>query len=243
MVRSDRLDAVVWDALCEWLQEPEVLRAELDVLNGTTSGIWDVEGKEAERLRASKVEWERQIQRLLDAYQAGAIQMAELKERRSDLASRIHVTEIRLDELETANRQRIKVDDLLGSVEAFAQKLRQRLEDLSFEERRQVVLLLIERVVIRGEEITIEHVVPLEGRFSGLRLDHRGRERASQGALRPRERAERRRGAGDNAPSALDDGRGVCRGDGAPAARREGQSALDHAHPIGQENEITGSMI
>ena len=185
MVRSDRLDAVVWDALCEWLQEPEVLRAELDVLNGTTSGIWDVEGKEAERLRASRGEWERQIQRLLDAYQAGTIQLSEFKERRSDLESRTQATEARLEELEIANRQRVKIDDLLESVEAFAQRIRHGLEDLSFEERRQVVLLLIERVVIRGEDVTIEHVVPLEGRFSGLRFDYRGRERSSEGPMGP----------------------------------------------------------
>ena len=172
-VRSDRLDTVVWDALCQWLQDPEVLRAELDVLNGTSTGMWDVEGKEAERLRSSRDEWERQIQRLLDAYQAGGIQLSELKERRSDLEARIQATERRLEELEVANRQLVKIDDLLESVDTFAQRLREGLEHLSFEERRKVVRLLIERVVVRGEEVTIEHVVPIEGRFSGLRLDRR----------------------------------------------------------------------
>jgi len=172
-IRSDRLDVVVWDALCQWLQEPEVLRAELEVLNATPSGMWNAEGKEAERLRTSMREWERQVQRLVDAYQGGAIQLSELQERRRDLESRIEAAMTRLDELEVMNRQRVKLDDLMESVETFVKRLREGLEKLSFEERQRIVRLLVERVVIKGEEVTIEHVIPLEGRFSGLRLDYR----------------------------------------------------------------------
>ena len=86
-----------------------------------------------------------------------------------------------MEELEIVNRQHVKLDDLLESVDAFAQRLRQGLENASFEERRQVVCLLIERVVVRGEDVTIEHIVPLKGRFSGLRLDHKGHVQDPQG--------------------------------------------------------------
>ena len=56
--------------------------------------------------------------------------------------------------------------DLLSS-------LRDGMHTLSFEERQRVIRLLVERVVVNGDSVTIEHVVPITGRFSGLNINGR----------------------------------------------------------------------
>jgi hypothetical protein len=51
-------------------------------------------------------------------------------------------------------------------LEAFAAAIRDGLEALDFAGRQRLVRLLVERVIVLGEDVTIEHVVPLSGRFA-----------------------------------------------------------------------------
>lgn len=168
-VRCGELDRVVWEALCEWLQQPEVLRTELEALESVPAGSQDVLVQEAERLQMSVKVWEQQVQRLVDAYQGGAVRLDELWERRREIEKRIEAVRRRLGDIDSVRRQKVKTDDLLKSVDAFAATLRDGLDRLTFEERQRVVRLLVERVVVRNGDVTIEHIVPLTGRYSGLR--------------------------------------------------------------------------
>lgn len=67
---------------------------------------------------------------------------------------------------------------------AFAATLRLGFDRLTFAERQQLVRLLIERVVVTGERVTIEHAVPLTGRFRRLRPHDRA---GQQGVQAPHE--------------------------------------------------------
>lgn len=172
-VRADRLDAVVWDALTEWLRTPQVLQAELETLQDVPAGTADPEARESERLRATIQGWDRQVERLVDAYQSGAIEVDQLKTRRADLEARAATARTRLQDLELLRHRRVKVDQLVADVDDFAAALRAGLDAMPFEDRQRLVRLLVERVVVKDGDVTIEHVVPLSGRFSGLRLHHR----------------------------------------------------------------------
>ncbi len=176
-VRADRLDAAVWASLCEWLRDPDVLRAQLDALTSSRSTASTPGSQEEER--SSKVirDTTKQIDRLIDAFQEGVINVAELRTRRESIEKRVADARARLSELETLRRQEVKVTDLLQDVDAFAATLRSGLNNISFDERRRIALLLIDRVVVKADEeekrttVTIDHVVPLKGRFCGLRQD------------------------------------------------------------------------
>jgi site-specific DNA recombinase len=172
-VRSDRLDAVVWDSLREWLREPEVVRAELEALPAATHESRDLLEREIERLNASVQAWGRQSQRLLDAYQAGAIELSDLEARMEDLKRRIESARTRSAELRKQRARGFKGDEVFKSLEALTQTLRDGMDAMTFAERQRLVRLLVERVVVNGEDVTIEHVVPLKGRFSDLRLGYR----------------------------------------------------------------------
>ena len=75
---------------------------------------------------------------------------------------------------------------------AFAATLRSGLAHLDFAGRQRLVRLLLERVVITGDHVAIEHVIPLSGRFAGLRLRDR---RVGLSALwRPHARGGHHRG-------------------------------------------------
>jgi hypothetical protein len=60
------------------------------------------------------------------------------------------------------------MERLGAEFEAFAAAIRDGLEALDFAGRQRLVRLLVERVIVLGEAVTIEHAVPLSGRFLPL---------------------------------------------------------------------------
>jgi site-specific DNA recombinase len=59
-------------------------------------------------------------------------------------------------------------------IATFAKTLRNGFDKLDFAERQRLVRLLLERVVVSGDKVTIDHAIPLSGRFGGLRQGDRG---------------------------------------------------------------------
>ena len=171
LVRSDWLDEAVWSAVSGWLQKPDILRAELNTILSVPDQAGEQLSGEWNRLETAISRFERQETRIVDAYQTGIIEMKELKERKDSLSSGISEAKKRLEELSDVRRIHLNAERVLASMEEFAAGLRSGLETLSFEEKRKVMELLVERIVVKGKEVTIEHVVPLQGRFSVLSLD------------------------------------------------------------------------
>ena len=66
------------------------------------------------------------------------------------------------------------MERLGAELKAFAAAIRDGLEALDFAGRQRLVRLLVERVIVQGEDVTIEHAAPLSGRFCRLRPDDRG---------------------------------------------------------------------
>ncbi|MHB1916510.1 MAG: hypothetical protein ACYCPN_04755, partial [Thermoplasmata archaeon] len=60
---------------------------------------------------------------------------------------------------------RARVEETCREVETFCARLREGLDRLTFEERVKVVRWLIERVVVKDGEVTVEHIIPLTGRY------------------------------------------------------------------------------
>ena len=66
---------------------------------------------------------------------------------------------------------------MVESIQDLCQRVRQSLEGASFEQKRQIVELLIDRVVVTNGEVEIRYVIPLSAkgehvRFSHLRSDY-----------------------------------------------------------------------
>ena len=66
---------------------------------------------------------------------------------------------------------------MVQSIEAFCQRVQQGLAQATFEQKRQLIELLVDRVVVTGEEVEIRYVIPLSPkseqiRFCHLRLDY-----------------------------------------------------------------------
>jgi len=163
-VRVPSLDGLVWEAIVKLLEDPRVIReAFLQVQKAERAG----DGPLQERIKLIEgliQKIRRQIQRLIDAYAAGVIELGELRERREQMEARTLHLRRELAGLREQQRRRVEEREVLQSLEAFRKSIGKGLRGLGFEERRQLVELLIEEVEVTGREVQIKHIVPLARR-------------------------------------------------------------------------------
>ena len=66
---------------------------------------------------------------------------------------------------------------MADSIEDFCERVRGGLAEATFEQKRELVELLIDRVIVSGEEVEIRYVIPTDPsseqvRFCHLRSDY-----------------------------------------------------------------------
>lgn len=161
-VRADRLDEVVWQAVTQLLQKPEVM-PQLHQ-QWATAKSQNLSGLEAQQMQLQQrcTRLERQDQRLLDAYQSDAINLAELQARRQKLATERQQIEQEMRTLAETRQQTVHWQAVIGNAETFRRLLGDNLTRLSFEERQTVAQCLIKKVIVTGEDVDIHFVLPFE---------------------------------------------------------------------------------
>jgi site-specific DNA recombinase len=147
-LRGDVVEPLVWQELAKLLRDPQRLQEAWHALQAeqATSG-------EVQRWQHRQALIRKQRQRLLDAYQAGALPLEELIERQNPLDVELQELHKRLTcASQTAPRE--------ISLETFTQRIEQALAASDVETRQEVLRLLIERIVVTDEALTVQHIVP-----------------------------------------------------------------------------------
>lgn len=175
-IPAAQLDDLVWQDVCAILTHPECLTAALQRAQG---GCWLPQELHARRenLRKARVSIEHQMERLTDAYLAQVLELEEYKRRRQELEQRLQALGEHVRQLEASVGRHDELATMVQSIEAFCQRVQQGLAEATFEQKRQLIELLVDRVVVTGEEVEIRYVIPTslkseQVRFCHLRLDY-----------------------------------------------------------------------
>ena len=88
------------------------------------------------------------------------MKLAEFERKRKELEGRADVLLVQGRQLEASARERTELTGIADSIEEFCEQVRARLADATFEQKRQPVELLIDRVIVGDEEVEIRYVVP-----------------------------------------------------------------------------------
>ena len=154
-----QLDKVVWDDLCYLLTQPELIT---QALKRAQSGEWLPQELQArqQNLRRANRTLAHQVDRLTEAYLAEVLGLEEYQRRRLELEKRMEVLQQQALQLEgQANRQE-KILAWTHSIEAFCHRVQKGLVEATFAQKRQLIELLIDRVVVTNEEVEIRYVIP-----------------------------------------------------------------------------------
>ena len=148
-VRGDVVELLVWQALAELLRAPERIQVAWEALQSEQMAA----PSEVRRWQQRQTILRKQRQRLLDAYQAEVISLEELTERQNPLEVEMRELKKRLADAPQSVPRQI-------SLETFARRIEQALVASDVETQQEVLRLLIERIVVTDEALTVEHIVP-----------------------------------------------------------------------------------
>jgi site-specific DNA recombinase len=98
--------------------------------------------------------------RLLEAYLANVINLEEFERKRSELTQKETAIATQRFQLEMTAVERVELGSVASSIEAFCASVRPILEQATFAQRRQLVELLIDRVVVTENRVEIRYVIP-----------------------------------------------------------------------------------
>jgi site-specific DNA recombinase len=115
--------------------------------------------QERARLERKLTALDREVTRLIDAYQAEVIELAELPERAQRMAEQGRMLRTRIQEIKQQRMDRAAERRLLEGVDAFCASVQGALEEPSFEVQQKVIQLVVDRLVVEDSRMLVEHVL------------------------------------------------------------------------------------
>jgi site-specific DNA recombinase len=158
------------------LTQPEIVAHTLERAHG---GHWLPQELRARiyDLKKAENQLERQQERLLEAYLPGIVTLPEFERKRRELAQKQEALRLQRAQLEARAAQQVELGQVAASIEAFCAQVRPVLEQATFAQRRQLVELLVDRVIVTDSVVEIRYVIPTRPDgphvpFSHLRTDY-----------------------------------------------------------------------
>ena len=175
-IKAQALDTLVWQDLCQVLTHPALITHELQRAQG---GEWLPQALQARQrtLREALAQLERQHTRLLDVYLAEVIGREEFERKRYELTQTEQSMRQQVRQIEAQAHQQVDILALSHGIEAFCHRLGPTLDQLPITQRRQLIELLVDRVIVTDGQVEIRYVVPTGPKgettpFCHLRLDY-----------------------------------------------------------------------
>jgi hypothetical protein len=166
-VKAEELEAAVWEHVVDLLSDPERLLAQFEHFGVTAEAGTLRDSAADQQLQARLERTARADKRLLDAYQAGAISLDELSERRSYLAEERRSLVHQQQERDRLRQKGMQVEAIRSNLTAFCGRIGTRLHEATFADKQAILQLVIERIIVGEGSLEIRHVIPLLSRPPG----------------------------------------------------------------------------
>jgi len=148
------IEDLVWHSVKELLRDPQLLVEQYQLRQGQDYGT--PQQQEQERLERRLTALKGEEQRLLDAFQAGLIELPVLKERSQRVAEEEARLRQRLAALKQQQQEQQRQATLGATVEDFCRSLNSALDDPSFETKRRILSLVVDKIEVLDDQITIQ---------------------------------------------------------------------------------------
>jgi site-specific DNA recombinase len=162
--------------LSEILTNPECITHQLQ---RAKAGEWLPQALQSRRqtLASAMSKIKRQQSRLLEIYLAEVISRDEFERKRSELSQTLAGLQKQLNQIDADAQKQINLAKLASGIEDFSQRIQLTLDQLDFAQRRKLVELLVDRVIINDEQVEIRYAIPTSPKgekspFCHLRKDY-----------------------------------------------------------------------
>lgn len=158
-VRADQIDGYVWDTVKEFLQNPNRVFEEWS-RRSTEDGVNEDLRKQRDEIARLLTKQERSLDRLYDAYEAGVMELDDLKKRSQRVREQIELSKKELQNAEKRLKDTAELHTVIHRLEEFAAQVDSRLDELSWDEQRRLIRILVARVEVDDQGATVVYRVP-----------------------------------------------------------------------------------
>ena len=154
------MEEPIWREVKRVIQNPDLLVAGIDTLDSQESGGLEQEIAQAERdLRSIQTREERAI----TLFVSGRITEAQLDDQRKLITERLESVRAKLDEYRARAASGAEKLRLMEAVFAWARDVGQGLDELTPEQRKQILQMVGEEVIVdRDDNVDITLAIPIE---------------------------------------------------------------------------------
>ena len=159
-IRAERLEEPIWTEVKRVIQNPDLIVAGIEALDTQDSGSLEEEIAQAERdLRSIQLEEDRAIR----LFVSGKITETQLDHQRRFITERLESARARLDDYRAREVSGTEKRELMEAVLSWAREIGQGLDELTPEQRQQILQMVVEQVVIdRDNNVDITLAIPID---------------------------------------------------------------------------------
>jgi site-specific DNA recombinase len=155
-VRTDLLEAAVWEDVCALLQDPHRVRREYE--RRLKEEPKD-QAAETAQLSTMIQKLKRGIARLIDAYEDGLLSKEEFEPRLRNAKSRLEKLETEMQAVVDQAAAEHELRLVIGQFEEFAQRVSEGLHEGDWTTRREIIRALVKRIEIGQETVRVVYKV------------------------------------------------------------------------------------
>ena len=155
-VRTDRLDAAVWDDVSALLLEPGRVEAEYQRRLERQA---EPAGVDIASLRTQIAGVKRRIVRLTEMYEEGFLDQPQFKSRMTSAQSRLKSLEAEVAELAARETNASELRLVTGQLEAFAERIRSGVDQCDWETRQSIIRAVVNRIEIGESDVRVVYRV------------------------------------------------------------------------------------
>ena len=161
-IGADALDKLVWEDVSTRLQDPDLVleayrECRIHRRNGEEAGLSEQGQKLATQIKLANTE----MTRLLDAYQAGTIELPELQKRRRLVDAKLDTLHREKELLEKMAREQKQEGDIRRDLEEFRTLVSDRAQHSSFEDKQKLMRMVLDKVVVKDWRVDVHYNIPL----------------------------------------------------------------------------------
>ena len=159
-IRAERLEEPIWSEVKRVLQNPDLIVAGIDTLDSQEGGGMEEEIAQAERdLRSIQMEEDRAIR----LFVSGKIIEAQLDHQRKFITERLESARAKLDDYRAREASGTEKRRLMETVLTWARNVGQGIDELTDEQRKELLQMVVEQVVIdRDNNVDITLAIPID---------------------------------------------------------------------------------
>jgi site-specific DNA recombinase len=159
-IRQDLLDDLVWAEVLSLLEDPALIRQEIDRRLDAARANSPTRRREAE-LDRELIRVRKSMERLLTAYQEDLLSLDDLRRRMPGLRQREQSLRGELQALRDRTAEETAMLRLSETLASFLKRLRETAESLDIAGRQKILRLLVKEVLVDKDSITIRHSIPI----------------------------------------------------------------------------------